>query len=72
MWNTCMPDLPKSEKEKCSSIIGESMIEYIDEPIGIVQYQKIAKMTEKITIIQIYQNHIKYHNLTNHFVKMDI
>ena len=31
MWNTFMPNLPKSEKEKCSSIIGESMIEYIDE-----------------------------------------
>lgn len=31
MWNTFMPNLPKNEKEKCSSIIGESMIEYIDK-----------------------------------------
>ena len=31
MWNTFMPDLPKCEKEKCSSIIGQAMIEYIDE-----------------------------------------
>lgn len=31
MWNIFMPNLPKNEKEKCSSIIGESMIEYIDK-----------------------------------------
>ena len=31
MWNTFIPNLPKCEKEKCSSIIGESMIKYISE-----------------------------------------
>ncbi|WP_195990167.1 HAD family hydrolase [Clostridium sp. D53t1_180928_C8] len=29
MWNSFMPNLPNCEKEKCSSIIGEAMVEYI-------------------------------------------
>ena len=29
MWNSFMPNLPSCEKEKCSSIIGEAMVEYI-------------------------------------------
>ena len=35
-----------------------------------VQYNKIVKMIEKIISIQIYQKHIKYHNMTNLFVNM--
>ena len=31
MWNDFMPSLPEDEKKKCSSIIGEAMIQYIDE-----------------------------------------
>ena len=31
-----------------------------------------GKMIEKITSIQIYQNLIRYHSLTNHFAIMDI
>ena len=31
-----------------------------------------VKMIEKTISTQIYQKHIKYHNLTNHYVNMDI
>ena len=31
MWNDFMPSLPEDEKKKCSLIIGEAMIQYIDE-----------------------------------------
>lgn len=31
MWNTFMPHLPQATKDKCSSIIGDAMLEYVSE-----------------------------------------
>ena len=53
MWNTFMPDLPKSEKEKCSSIIGESMIEYIDEGKAEL-YDGVIDVLNKLSAIELY------------------
>ena len=38
MWNRFMPDLPQSEKDTCSKIIGDSMMELINkEKISTLQ-----------------------------------
>ena len=62
-------------------VLNEKVVEYAVKAglatncsiwLQTVKYQEIVKMIEKITIIQIYQNLIKYHNLINHYVNMDI
>ena len=55
-------------------VLNEKVVEYAVKA-GLqqtVQYLKIVKMIGKITFIQTYQKHIKYHNLINLFVSMDI
>ena len=46
--------------------------EKVVELLHIVQYQEIVKMIEKTISIQIHQEHIRFHNLINHCVNMDI
>ncbi|MBP3916444.1 HAD family hydrolase [Clostridium sp.] len=79
MWNTFMPNLPKCEKEKCSSIIGQAMIEYIDK--GEVQLydctiETLNKLNEygyKLIFLSncksSYMNkHIEKFNLNKYFI----
>ena len=79
MWNTFMPDLPKSEKEKCSSIIGESMIEYIDEGKaelydGVIDVlNKLKELGYKLIFlsnckVSYMKKHIETFNLDNFFI----
>ena len=53
-------------------VLNEKVVEYAVKA-GLAtncEISRDSKMIEKITIIQIYQNLIKYHNLINHFVNM--
>lgn len=55
-------------------VLNEKVVEYAVRA-GLATNCSIAKdskMIEKITSIQIYQNLIRYHSLTNHFAIMDI
>lgn len=79
MWNTFMPNLPKCEKEKCSSIIGESMIEYIDKGKAklydgtIETLNKLNEYGYKLIFLSncksSYMNkHIEKFNLNKYFI----
>ena len=55
-------------------VLNEKVVEYAVKA-GLAtncSIEKKSKNDKKITSIQITQNHIKYHNLINHFVMMDM
>ena len=55
-------------------VLNEKVVEYAIKA-GLAtncEIASISKNDRKIISIQIYQNHIKYHNLICHFVKKDI
>ena len=54
-------------------VLNERVIEYAVKA-GLAtncEIERNSKMIEKITITQIYQNLIKYHNLINRYAKME-
>ena len=60
-------------------VLNEKVVEYAVKAglatnceISRFSKQDIVKMIEKIISIRIHQNHTKYHNLINRFVKKDM
>ena len=79
MWNTFMPNLPNSEKEKCSSIIGEAMLQYISEGKaklydGTIETLNQLKLTGYKLIflsnckVSYMKSHIKAFKLDKYFI----
>ena len=55
-------------------VLNEKVVEYAVKA-GFAtncEISRDSKNDRKIIFIQIFQKHIKYHNLINHFVKMDL
>ena len=74
MWNTFMPNLPKCEKEKCSSIIGQAMIEYIDK--GEAQlYDGAIETLNKLNEYGyklIFLSNCKYNYMNKHIERFNL
>ena len=79
MWNSFMPNLPSCEKEKCSSIIGEAMVEYIS--LGqaelydgsVETLNKLKQLGYKLIFlsnckISYMKKHIKAFDLDKYFI----
>ena len=52
-------------------VLNEKVVEYAVKA-GLATSCTISKMIEKIISIQTFQNHIKYHNLINLYVNMEM
>lgn len=78
MWNSFMPNLPEQEKQKCSSIIGSAMVQYLEEGKaelydGAIEVLKSLKDSEFNLIflsnckIQYMNKHMKIFKLEDYF-----